>query len=249
MVTPFSQYVKNVALMNVMQLVKGEERWTMIDNHTWDMILGKSGRLPGALAPEIVELAKEKGYEFVDTDPQANYPDALDQYRKEMDENGWEYGEDDEELFELAMHDRQYRDYKSGVAKKRFEEELMRAKDAALSKGAVSEEEVKKLKRAKADPVVAPSKGQVLWEVSVDGPSLAPFVGRKYQHDEVFCYISTPWGEYEKIYTGFTGRVVEVCAQQGAVVNKGDVIAYVQRSDIFAYLLFHGRLSIGVGMY
>ena len=234
LVTPFSQYVKNVALMNVMQLVKGEERWTMIDNHTWDMILGKSGRLPGALAPEIVELAKEKGYEFVDTDPQANYPDALDQYRKEMDENGWEYGEDDEELFELAMHDRQYRDYKSGVAKKRFEEELMRAKDAALSKGAVSEEEVKKLKRAKADPVVAPSKGQVLWEVSVDGPSLAPFVGRKYQHDEVFCYISTPWGEYEKIYTGFTGRVVEVCAQQGAVVNKGDVIAYVQRSDIFA---------------
>ena len=234
LVTPFSQYVKNVALMNVMQLVKGEERWTMIDNHTWDMILGKSGRLPGPLAPEIVELARAKGYEFVDTDPQANYPDALDAYRKEMDENGWERGEDDEELFELAMHDRQYRDYKSGVAKKRFEEELMRAKDAALTKGAVSEEEVKKLKRAKADPVIAPSKGQVLWEVSVDGPSLAPFVGRKYQHDEVFCYISTPWGEYEKIMTGFTGRVVEVCAKQGAVVNKGDVIAYIQRSDIFA---------------
>lgn len=39
-------------------------------------------------------------------------------------------GEDDEELFELAMHDRQYRDYKSGVAKKCFEEELQHAKDA-----------------------------------------------------------------------------------------------------------------------
>lgn len=103
--------------MNLMQQVKGEERWTMIDNHTWDMILGKSGRLPGTLAPEVIELAKSKGYEFVDTDPQLNYPDALDEYRKEMDENGWEYGEDDEELFELAMHDRQYRDYKSGVAK------------------------------------------------------------------------------------------------------------------------------------
>ena len=86
LVTPFSQYVKNVALMNVMQQVKGEERWTMIDNHTWDMILGKSGRLPGILAPEIVELAKSKGFEFVDTDPQLNYPDALDTYRKEMDE-------------------------------------------------------------------------------------------------------------------------------------------------------------------
>ncbi len=27
--------------MNLMQQVKGEDRWTMIDNHTWDMILGK----------------------------------------------------------------------------------------------------------------------------------------------------------------------------------------------------------------
>lgn len=234
LVTPFSQYVKNVALMNLMQLVKGEERWTMIDNHTWDMILGKSGRLPGALAPEIVELAKSKGYEFTDTDPQSNYPDALDEYRKEMDENGWEYGEDDEELFELAMHDRQYRDYKSGVAKKRFQDELQRAKDAAMAKSGYSEEEIKKLKRAKADPIIAPSKGQVLWEVSVEGPSSAPFIGRKYQHDEVLCYLSTPWGEYEKVMCGFTGRIVEVCAHQGSHLNKGDVIAYIQRSDIFA---------------
>ncbi len=133
-----------------------------------------------------------------------------------------------------AMHDRQYRDYKSGTAKKRFEDELQRAKDAAMVKNGYSEEEIKKLKRAKADPIIAPDKGQVLWEVSVEGPSVAPFIGRKYQHDEVFCYLSTPWGEYEKIPTGFTGRVVEICAKQGDTVNKGDVIAYIQRSDIFA---------------
>ena len=234
LVTPFSQYVKNVALMNVMQLIKGEGRWTMIDNHTWDMILGKSGKLPGELAPEIIELAKSKGLEFTDEDPQKNYPDELDNYRKEMDENGWDYGEDDEELFELAMHDRQYRDYKSGVAKKRFLDDLQRAKDAAMAKSGFNEEEIKKYKRAKADPIIAPEKGQVLWEVSVEGPSTAPFIGRKYQHDEVFCYISTPWGEYEKIMANFTGRVVEVCAAQGAVVNKGDVIAYLERMEFFA---------------
>lgn len=233
LVTPFSQYVKNVALMNVMQLIKGEGRWTMIDNHTWDMILGKSGKLPGELAPEIIELAKSKGLEFTDEDPQKNYPDELDNYRKEMDENGWDYGEDDEELFELAMHDRQYRDYKSGVAKKRFLDDLQRAKDAAMAKSGFNEEEIKKYKRAKADPIIAPEKGQVLWEVSVEGPSTAPFIGRKYQHDEVFCYISTPWGEYEKIMANFTGRVVEVCAAQGAVVNKGDVIAYLERTEFF----------------
>lgn len=41
-------------------------------------------------------------------------------------------------------------------------------------------------------------------------------------------------GEYEKILTGFTGRVVEICAQQGTNVRKGDVIGYILRSDIFA---------------
>jgi len=231
LVTPFSQYVKNVALMNVMQLLRGEQRWTMIDSHTWDMILGKSGRLPGELAPEIIELAKSKGYEFVDTDPQLNYPDALDEYRKEMDEKGWEYGNDDEELFELAMHDRQYRDYKSGVAKKRFLEELQHAKDDAMLKNGYSEDEIMKLKRLRADPVIAPANGQILWEVSVEGPSTAPFIGCRYQHDQVFCYLSTLWGEYEKVMTGFTGRVVEVCARQGDIIHKGEAIAYIERSE------------------
>lgn len=44
----------------------------------------------------------------------------------------------------------------------------------------------------------------------------------------------TPWGEYEKIFANFTGRIVEVCAQQGAVVNKGDVIAYLERTEFTA---------------
>ena len=56
-------------------------------------------------------------------------------YRKEMEENKWPVGEDDEELFELAMHDRQYRDYKSGVAKTRFLKEVEDRK-AEMSKAA-----------------------------------------------------------------------------------------------------------------
>jgi pyruvate carboxylase subunit B len=232
LVTPFSQYVKNVALMNVMAILKGEERWGMIDNHTWDMILGKSGKLPGELAPEIIELAKSKGLVFSDTNPQDNYPDNLDVYRKEMADNGWDCGEDDEELFELAMHDRQYRDYKSGVAKERFEAEVQRAKDAQMAKNGYSEADILKLKRAKADPIVAPNNGQVLWEVAVEGPSVAPAIGTKYDHDHVFCYLSTPWGEYEKVYTGFTGRLVEICAPQGTTVRRGDPIAYIERCDL-----------------
>ena len=231
LVTPFSQYVKNVALMNIMSQVKGEGRWTMIDNHTWDMILGKSGKLPGPLAQEIIDLAHEKGYEFTDEDPQGNYPDQLDEYRKEMQEKGWETGPDDEELFELAMHDRQYRDYKSGIAKKRFNDELQRAKEAALAKQGFSEEDVKKYKRAQAEPIMAPESGRLLWEIDVVEHSAAPTVGKKYWPEDTFCYLTTPWNTHDAVQANFKGRIIEICHQQGDLVKKGDVLAYIQKEE------------------
>lgn len=124
LVTPFSQYVKNLAMMNVIQLEKGKERWSMIADNIWDMILGKSGKLPGSLAPEIVEMAKAQGREFYTGNPQDLYPDKLDEFRAEVKKNNWDFGRDDEELFELAMHPEQYRAYKSGAAKAGFEADL-----------------------------------------------------------------------------------------------------------------------------
>jgi pyruvate carboxylase subunit B len=124
LVTPFSQYVKNAALMNLFSRSMGEKDFTRMDPAMWGMILGKSGKLPGELAPEIVALAKEKGYEFYTDDPQKLYPDVLPQYIKEMKELGWDRGQDDEELFEFAMHDKQYREYKSGLAKEQFLKDL-----------------------------------------------------------------------------------------------------------------------------
>lgn len=131
LVTPFSQYVKNLALMNVIQMEKGKERWSIIADNIWDMILGKSGKLPGEVAPELVELAKEQGKEFYTGNPQDLYPDQLDEFRAEMKKNNWDFGQDDEELFELAMHPEQYRAYKSGEAKAAFEKDLAEKKAAA----------------------------------------------------------------------------------------------------------------------
>lgn len=130
LVTPFSQYVKNLALMNVIQMEKGKERWSMIADNIWDMILGKSGKLPGEVAPELVALAKEQGREFYAGNPQDLYPDQLDEFRAEMKRNNWDFGRDDEELFELAMHPEQYRAYKSGEAKAAFEKDLAEKKAA-----------------------------------------------------------------------------------------------------------------------
>ena len=61
LVTPFSQYVKNIALMNLLTESMDKPRFSMMDENMWGMILGKSGKLPGPVAPEIVKLAEEQG--------------------------------------------------------------------------------------------------------------------------------------------------------------------------------------------
>lgn len=137
LVTPYSQYVKNLALLNVVQVEKGRERWSMIADNVWDMMLGKTGKLPGPLAPELVEMAKEQGREFYTGNPQDLYADQLDEFRAEMKKNNWSTGKDDEELFELAMHPEQYRAYKSGDARKYFladlEKKRAKSEDTELS--------------------------------------------------------------------------------------------------------------------
>ncbi|EFN90720.1 HMGL-like protein [Prevotella amnii] len=231
LVTPFSQYTKNIALMNLLTLEQGKGRFVMMDDSMWGMILGKSGKVPGKIAPEIVALAKEKGLEFTTADPHTLIPLSLDDFRKEMDENGWDYGQDDEELFELAMHPEQYRNYKSGQAKKNFLADLQKAKDAKLG-ASVSIEEATAFKHAKADALVAPVKGQLFWEFQGDGeaaPAIEPFIGKEYKEGDVFCYIVATWGEIVIVPAALGGKLVEINAKQGAKVNKGDVIAYIER--------------------
>ena len=236
LVTPFSQYVKNTALMNLFNLASGKPRFSTIDKDTWGMILGKMGNLPGPLAPEIIELAQEKGMEFQTGNPQDNYPDELPKYRKMMDEKGWDYGEDDEELFELAMHERQYLDYRSGVAKERFLKDLEALKEKAGAPKVVTRPVVEMpefdidsyvAKYPKATPVQAPAKGKMLWEVDVQDDSKAPVAGTAVKSGKPMGYVQT-WYGLEEIVPAVSGRVVAVTAKQGKDVAKGEVIAFVQ---------------------
>ena len=233
LVTPFSQYTKNIALMNLLTLEQSKGRFVMMDDSMWGMILGKSGRVPGEICQELKDLAKQKGLEFTDADPHTLLKNNLEDFRKEMDENGWDYGQDEEELFELAMHPEQYRNYKSGQAKKNFLADLQAAKDAKLG-AKVSPEEAAAFKHAKADALVSPVKGQLFWEFQGDAeasPAVEPFIGRAYKEGDIFCYIQAPWGEFVTIPAALGGKLVEINAKQGAKVNKGDVIAYIQRDE------------------
>ena len=238
LVTPYSQYVKNIALMNLLQLSQGKPRYSMMDKNMWDMILGRTGKLPGKLAPEIMDLVKEKKYEMFDGNPQDNYPDELPKYIKLMEEKGWDRGQDDEELFEFAMHERQYLDYMSGAAKKNFEKELEKAKNQFNTQPVVTEAKAPQSSRQElianilekdpdAKPVTATISGSVLWEVAVTEISMNPPIGKAYKVGDVVCVVAAYFGN-EEILSLFDGKLISVIVKQGEKVNKGDIIAFIK---------------------
>ena len=250
LVTPFSQYVKNLAMMNVMALEKGKERWGMIADDIWDMILGKAGKLPGELAPEIIEKAEREGRKFFTGNPQDNYPDALDKYRKMMKENKWETGEDDEELFEYAMHPAQYEAYKSGKAKEDFLADVEKRRKEQQVGGATEDAKPKTL-TVQVDgqayrvtvaygdaelPAAAPSANAPVGEgKDVVAPLEGKFfltkntqetplkVGDKVNEGDLLCYIEA-MKTYNAIRAEFGGTITAICANPGDSVSEDDVI-------------------------
>lgn len=214
LVTPFSQYVKNLALMNVMQMEKGKERWGMIADDIWDMLLGKAGQLPGELAPEIKEKAEKEGRKFFTGNPQDNYPDALDKFRLLMKDKGWDMGKDDEELFEYAMHPAQYEAYKSGKAKQDFLEDVEK-------------------RRMEKKAGTAPTEPQTL-TVDVNGTAYRVTVAYGDVQPETTQAAAAPVGEGKDVASPLEGKFfLTKTAQEnplkvGDKVNEGDVLCYVE---------------------
>lgn len=249
LVTPFSQYVKNLAMMNVMALEKGKERWGMIADDIWDMILGKAGKLPGELAPEIIEKAEREGRKFFTGNPQDNYPDALDKYRKMMKENKWELGQDDEELFEYAMHPAQYEAYKSGKAKEDFLADVEKRRKEQQQAGVAEDAKPKTLTvqvdgqayrvtvaygdtELPAAPaanapvgegkeVIAPLEGKFFLTKNTQETALK--VGDKVNEGDLLCYIEA-MKTYNAIRAEFGGTITAICLNPGDAVSEDDVI-------------------------
>lgn len=217
LVTPFSQYVKNLSLMNVILMEKGKKRWEIFPDTIWDMVLGKAGRLPAPVDDEIRELALSQGREFMDSDPQLNYPDCLDEYRAKMKEKGWETGEDDEELFEYAMHPEQYENFRSGKAKAEFEKDLEKRK-------------AEKAAPASAPSVITVSVGGQTYKLDIAYGDALPAASGSAQ--------AAPLGEGEDVPAPLSGKFFLTKSPQeqpkkvGDAVKRGDVLCYIEAMKI-----------------
>jgi pyruvate carboxylase subunit B len=242
--------------MNVIQMEKGKERWSMIADNIWDMILGKSGQLPGPVAPEIVAMAKEQGREFETDDPQNYYPDDLADYRQKMEAQGWELGEDDEELFEYSMHPSQYEAYKSGKAKADFEKDLAerKAKKNAPAAGAELPKTIKvsvngqtyevniaygneapQATQASASAPVAMGEGEDIlapldgkFYRTKDSQEQPIQIGQEVKAGDTLGYIEA-MKTYNAIRADFDGILTAVVVNSGDAVEEDDVIMKIQR--------------------
>ena len=245
LVTPYSQYVKNVAIVNVLNSIKGKERWSLIDDNTWDMLLGKSGNLPGSVGDEIIKLSKKLGKDFYSGDPQDLVSNVLDQNRKEMKSNNWDLGEDDEELLEFSLHKNQYIDYKSGDAKKKLRSDIDLKKHESLTKEKSSNKKKKEIitindsnyevefiineeiennngkSLIKGNKILSPIEGKVF--LSKDSSEKGVKVGDVIKKGDVICYIES-MKVVNAIKSEFSGKIEQVCFKDGEDIYDDDIL-------------------------
>lgn len=246
LVTPYSQYVKNVAIVNVLNQIKGKERWSLIDDNTWDMLLGKSGKLPGELGVEIKKLSKDLGKEFYDGNPQDLIEDVLDINRNEMKLKNWDFGQDDEELLEYSLHKTQYLDFKSGDAKKKIAEDIKLKKQSKIvSKDEPSKKMTKILKVnevsyevdyiidtakkesisdkkiVKGQKIISPIEGRVFFTKDPDENPVK--VGDKINKGDVICYIES-MKVINAIKSDYSGKIMQVCFNDGDDIYDDDIL-------------------------
>jgi len=245
LVTPYSQYVKNVAIVNVLNSIKGKERWSLIDDNTWDMLLGKSGNLPGSVGDEIIKLSKKLGKDFYSGDPQDLVSNVLDQNRKEMKSNNWDLGEDDEELLEFSLHKNQYIDYKSGDAMKKLRSDIDLKKHESLTKEKSSNKKKKEIitindsnyevefiineeiennngkSLIKGNKILSPIEGKVF--LSKDSSEKGVKVGDVIKKGDVICYIES-MKVVNAIKSEFSGKIEQVCFKDGEDIYDDDIL-------------------------
>jgi len=72
----------------------------------------------------------------------------------------------------------------------------------------------------------APCKGQVIWQYDLTDESTAPFEGSTIKKGDNLCYIQNFYG-IEPVKVGYGGTIVGTYVEQGKVVRKGEILAFI----------------------
>ena len=165
-----------------------------------------------------------------------------------MKENKWEVGEDDEELFEYAMHPAQYEAYKSGkakedfltdVAKRRAEKDKSPEEDAkpktltvqvdgqayrvtvAYGDAELLAAPVAAAPAGEGKDVLSPLEGKFFLVKNAQESALK--VGDAVKEGDVLCYVEA-MKTYNAIRAEFSGTITAICANPGDTVSEDDVL-------------------------
>jgi pyruvate carboxylase subunit B len=171
-----------------------------------------------------------------------------------MKENKWELGEDEEELFEYAMHPAQYEAYKSGKAKQDFLEDVAKRRkekdkepaedakpktltvqvDGQSYKVTVAYGETElsapaaaggaALPKGAGKEVQSPLEGKFFLTKSAQETPLK--VGDTVKKGDVICYVEA-MKTYNAIRAEFDGTITEICLNSGDAVSEDDVIMMI----------------------
>ena len=132
------------------------------------------------------------------------------------------------------MHEKQYREYKSGQAKEQFNKDLLERMEKAAQAGQpvkfISAADKRAILHPNAEPLEATLSGKVMWELDFNEDSKAPALGILYKEGDVVCYLQTPHG-IEPIRAYTTCRVVSVEKEQGTTAVKGDALCWVEKAE------------------
>ena len=165
-----------------------------------------------------------------------------------MKEKGWDMGQDDEELFEYAMHPAQYEAYKSGKAKQDFLEDVEKrrmekkagtaptepqtltidvngtAYRVTVAYGDVQPEATQAATVApvgEGKDVLSPLEGKFFLTKTAQETPLK--VGDKVNEGDVLCYVEA-MKTYNAIRAEFGGTITAICTNPGDSVSEDDVL-------------------------
>ena len=175
-----------------------------------------------------------------------------------MTEKGWETGQDDEELFEYAMHPSQYEAYKSGKAKQDFLADLQKRREAATAVNAPAQPSTITVtvdgRAYKVDiaygeqaAAAASAGAQTAQPVAATGEGediLAPLEGKFYRvknteetpkqpgdqvkAGDILGYIEA-MKTYNAIRAEFDGTITAILPNTGDTVEEDDVIMKIAK--------------------